>query len=411
MIFSKPNRENKDANADNWYELIRRAEKRINEETNDQDSVEFDAVLSNVKYVNYISPTQLKEIKNGRTIASLNVRSLAKNGDKVSVLLKEAEIDILCLQEVWHHKETFDGYALEEVQRKKKRGGGVGILIKKNIEYEVTEKIMTDNIELIRVKTNDKYVTSVYIPPNANSREALEVIMKACKTNKENYIAGDFNIDMALSGEALSKAAKSEQLNDLLRDINCYPVTRNPTRVTKKSASIIDHVLTNTSKNITAGIAVAEVADHLCPFVIIEDKKLMEAEKKNKHKTITIRVNKEENQKKFKETLAKISWETLENEEDINKKTEMLTDTINKAYDEAFPLKEVRFNKNRHAVEKFVTQGMLESRTNINNLYKEALKKKDNQLLEAYTKKKRCLQKGLQKGQRRLFQELIRRKH
>ena len=124
MIFSKPNRENKEANADNWYELIRRAEKRINEETNDQDSVEFDAVLSNVKYVNYLSPTQLKGIKNGRTIASLNVRSLAKNGDKVSVLLKEAEIDILCLQEVWHHKETFDGYALEEVQRKKKRGGG-----------------------------------------------------------------------------------------------------------------------------------------------------------------------------------------------------------------------------------------------------------------------------------------------
>ena len=149
------------------------------------------------------------------------------------------------------------------------------------------------------------------------------------------------------------------------------------------------------------------MADHLCPFVIIEDKKLMEAEKKSKHKTITIRVNKEENQKKFKETLAKISWEALENEEDINKKTEMLTDTINKAYDEAFPLKEVRFNKNRHAVEKFVTQGMLKSRTNFNNLHKEGLKMRDNQLLEAYTKKKRCLQKGLQKGQRRLFQETI----
>ena len=140
MIFSKPNREHKEANADNWYELIKRAEKRINEETNDQDSVEFDAVLSNVKYVNYISPTQLKEIKNGRTIASLNVRSLAKNGDKVSVLLKEAEIDILCLQEVWHHKGTFDGYALEEVQRKKRRGGGVGILIKKTLSMKLQKR-------------------------------------------------------------------------------------------------------------------------------------------------------------------------------------------------------------------------------------------------------------------------------
>ena len=87
MIFSKPNRENKEANVDNWYELIKRAEKRINEETSHQDSIGFDEVLSIVKYVNYISPTQLKGIKNGRTIASLNVRRLAKNGGKVSVLI------------------------------------------------------------------------------------------------------------------------------------------------------------------------------------------------------------------------------------------------------------------------------------------------------------------------------------
>ena len=165
MIFSKPTQVNKEANANNWYELIKRAEKRITEETSDQDSIELDDVLSNVKYVNYISPKQLKEIKNGRTVASLNVRSLAKNGDKVAVLVKETDIDILCLQEVWHHRETFDGYALEEVLRKKKRGGGVGVLIKKTIEYEVTEKIMNENIELIRVKTQDKYVTSVYIYP------------------------------------------------------------------------------------------------------------------------------------------------------------------------------------------------------------------------------------------------------
>ena len=257
---------------------------------------------------------------------------------------------------------------------------------------------MTSNVELIRVKTNEHYVTSVYIPPNANCREALDVITKICKTNKDNYIAGDFNIDMALSGESQSRAAKSEQFNDMLRDVNCYPVTRNPTRVTKKSASIIDHVMTNTAKNITAGIAVAEVADHLCPFIIIEDKKLMEDEKKNKHKTITIRVNKEENQTKFKETLSKINWETLENEQNIDKKTEMLTITINKAYEEAFPLKEVRFNKNRHAVERFVTQGMLESRRNINNLYKEALKKSDTILLEEYTMKRDIYRKVFRKA-------------
>ena len=238
MIFSKPTKRNEETNANNWFELLKGAEKRLLEESENQDSLEFEDILSNVKYVNYISPTQLKEIKNGRTIASLNVRSLAKNGEKVSVVIKEADIDILCLQEVWHHRETFDGYVLEEIQRKQKRGGGVGILMKKNIEYEVVNKVMTSNVELIRVKTNEHYVTSVYIPPNANCREALDVITKICKTNKDNYIAGDFNIDMALSGESQSRAAKSEQFNDMLRDVNCYPVTRNPTRVTKNSDNV-----------------------------------------------------------------------------------------------------------------------------------------------------------------------------
>ena len=83
----------------------------------------------------------------------------------------------------------------------------------------------------------------------------------------------------------------------------------------------------------------------------------------------------------------------------------MLTNTINKAYDEAFPLKEVRFNKNRHAIEKFVTQGMLESRTNINNLYKEALKRSDSQLLETYTMKRDVYRKVFRKAREDYFKK------
>ena len=35
-----------------------------------------------------------------------------------------------------------------------------------------------------------------------------------------------------------------------------------------------------------------------------------------------------------------------------------------------------------------MTQGILQSRSNINNLYKEALKKQDKELLEEYTQKR-----------------------
>ena len=46
---------------------------------------------------------------------------------------------------------------------------GVGLLIKRNIECEVTKKILTENVELIRIRANNQFVTSVYILPNANS--------------------------------------------------------------------------------------------------------------------------------------------------------------------------------------------------------------------------------------------------
>ena len=88
MIFSKPSNEQKDTNVSQWYKLLKGAEKTMQEQ-DDQDNLCYETILSNVKYVNYVSPKQLKEMKTGRTIASLNVRSLAKNGDKVSVLLKK----------------------------------------------------------------------------------------------------------------------------------------------------------------------------------------------------------------------------------------------------------------------------------------------------------------------------------
>ena len=66
---------------------------------------------------------------------------------------------------------------------------GVGLLIKRNIECEVTKKILTENVELIRIRANNQFVTSVYILPNANSRDALETTRHASQT-KTNALPG-----------------------------------------------------------------------------------------------------------------------------------------------------------------------------------------------------------------------------
>ena len=73
---------------------------------------------------------------NNFIIGQLNIRSLDKNSDMLTVLLEEIDhkIDILCLTEVWSNHTNFSipGYNFASILRNNKRGGGTAILSKKN---------------------------------------------------------------------------------------------------------------------------------------------------------------------------------------------------------------------------------------------------------------------------------------
>ena len=49
---------------------------------------------------------------------------------------------------------------------------------------------------------------------------------------------------------------------------NILPVITKPTRVTDHTATLIDHIYTNSVQNLTAGILTIEVTDHLPIFCI-----------------------------------------------------------------------------------------------------------------------------------------------
>ena len=92
---------------------------------------DIDSVYSNIKYVNYVPTQSLSTLQKGFSIASLNVRSMLKNGMKVQEFLAQTEIDVLAVQETWSSEATFPHHEFIQLNRPSKRGGGVGFLINK----------------------------------------------------------------------------------------------------------------------------------------------------------------------------------------------------------------------------------------------------------------------------------------
>ena len=85
---------------------------------------------------------------------------------------------------------------------------------------------------------------------------------------KKIFLAGDFNIN-----------SLDYSPNTIVRDFfnlafqnSIFPVINSPTRVTKTSATIIDHILTNTiiDSSLNSGIVKTDISDHFALFCLLK---------------------------------------------------------------------------------------------------------------------------------------------
>ena len=84
-----------------------------------------------IEYKSYVEEKDLTETARGHSLVTINVRSLEKNSERIKNFIETVKPTVLCLQEIWQHSSTFSGYTLTQRVRKNRRGGGVGILVKK----------------------------------------------------------------------------------------------------------------------------------------------------------------------------------------------------------------------------------------------------------------------------------------
>jgi hypothetical protein len=124
------------------------------------------------------------------------------------------------------------------------------------------------------------------------------------------------------------------------------------------SATLIDHVITNVSHStFETAIITSKISDHFPIVFFLQPKK-----PSNKPKTIISRDFSQQNLEKFNAALHNIRWGFVLEEDDPQLSYNLFSDTFFNLYNLHFPLREIRFNVNKHSVEPWMSKGLLTSR-------------------------------------------------
>ena len=142
-----------------------------------------------------------------------------------------------------------------------------------NFDFKIIKRgnICSDDTEYLAVESlrnKDKNIifSCVYRPPRAISQIFLDntkvLVNKFKGQEKQIFLAGDFNIN---SLDYSRKTVVCDFFNLAFQN-SIFPVINRPRRVTKTSATIIDHILTNSiiDSPLRSGIVKALVITLLC---------------------------------------------------------------------------------------------------------------------------------------------------
>jgi len=336
----------------------------------------------------YSSPTDyISDASNSNLVfMSINLQSInAKFSDLnelITILsLKKSEPDVICVQELWQFPADADfslpGYhnLLYKLRRNNVQGGGVGIYIKSNLNYNVNVKssIFVDRIFesfLVDISIKNKKVTvgSIYRPsvnhPTLNPNQQFEQFLDLFNNllsdlsdgNEDVYLLGDFNIDLL----KINTCSKARQYVDTFFSYGYLQTITKPTRCTNSSASLLDHCITNVLSPVhISNIITCKLSDHF-PFIYTSF-----CPKAKQHDSVTMtRDYSSDNILRFREMLTNINWDFVLNSVCPQEAYNQFSDFFNSMFELYFPITPKKFNKNFTKIEKWCTNGILTSRRN-----------------------------------------------
>lgn len=241
-----------------------------------KDNVNKDSSNVSMSYVKSLNKKICKH--KGLNMMHVNCRSLLPKLEEISLLIKQTNVDVMCITETWLDEHisndviNVDGYSIIRKDRKDKKGGGVLIYVNSDIVFKEREDLVTSkDLEMIWIEIfcentkNNHLVSCVYRPPNVCHEylnHIVDCLEKAHAEDKYMSILGDMNINYLLDENIHENPIfMMENLFNLKQLID------KPTRVTEKSSTLIDIILTNCPENHTVtGVQETAFSDHYIIF-------------------------------------------------------------------------------------------------------------------------------------------------
>ena len=179
---------------------------------------------------------------------------------------------IICFSETWAD-DSFGKNSLYQLKnynvmlqiRNGRKGGGLYIFIHESLCYNIHKDLCLSNydIETLAIEIENKrskniVLNLIYRQPNGISKNYFnDFFSKNEKNDKKIKLVGDFHIN-ALHFENNKKINNKTFSHNMIRTIN------KPTRVTRNTATAIDHFISNTvvDTQFKSGIIQTDVSDH-----------------------------------------------------------------------------------------------------------------------------------------------------
>ena len=173
---------------------------------------------------------------------------------------------------------TFKGYKHIRKDRgqafkqkyKKNNGGGVAIIYKETLKVKLQTELNEDDDEVlwasIRVTGNSYLIGAIYRPDYSDLLEgqfsALEKhLQNAFQQSSNIIIIGDLNVDVLNPVRQEDRTLK-QRLDAIFDSFDMHQIIKNPTRVTYKTASLIDHIWVSSNCKIGDSNTTDGVSDH-----------------------------------------------------------------------------------------------------------------------------------------------------
>ena len=124
------------------------------------------------------------------------------------------------------------------------------------------------SIKVSKPNTSPFLFTTWYRPPKSSQElfHQFETFLKKADSEyNEYYVLGDVNCDLM----AANLEAQTLKLIDLLDIYQLTQLIDEPTRVTEICKTLIDHVITNSTQNLThRGVSLTTISDHYLIFSV-----------------------------------------------------------------------------------------------------------------------------------------------